>query len=285
MKALLRLDKIPGQIEISELAREVSKLAAASARLSSDLSVASEDIKGLQTLLKKDPIKAWIGVKGPSGKPYFTFEGDVFRTTFSVSAAERESFRELTREIVEWRLAEYLGRSGEIADSESNPPESQPQRTVNLELWQPLQKKQIPPLFGLRFSTGNWNAGFVPTGKHIFLLVTLEKETKVANFQYQDRFVAKDKFQWQSQNRTTQGSKAGREIRDHVKLGIKVHLFVRRSPKTPNGTGAPFYYCGDVEFIEWRGEKPITVQWRLKNSLPERLWNSFQLPKPLGKGS
>jgi len=279
MKALLRLDRIPGQIEISELAREVGKLAATSSRLRSDLSVAPEDINRLKTLLKKDPIKAWIGTKDTNGKPYFTFEVDVFRTMFSVSDAERESFRELTREIVEWRLAEKLERNGEILDSESNETQHPPQRTANLELWEPLQKKQIPPLFGLRFSTGNWNAGFVPTANHIFLLVTLEKESKTANFQYQDRFITKDKFQWQSQNRTTQASKNGREIRNHVKLGIKVNLFVRRSAKTPNGTGAPFYYCGEVEFIEWHGEKPITVQWRLKNPLPERLWNSFKIPQ------
>jgi len=279
MKALLRLDQIPGQIEISELARDFSKLAASSARLRSDLSVAPEEINRLQTLLKKDPIKAWTGAKDTNGKPYFTFDVDVFRTMFSVSGAERESFRELTREIVEWRLAEHLGRSGESPDSESNEPQRPPQRTPKLELWEPLQKKQIPPLFGLRFSTGNWNAGFVPTANHIFLLVTLEKESKTANFQYQDRFITKDKFQWQSQNRTTQASKNGREILNHVKLGIKVNLFVRRSAKTPNGTGAPFYYCGEVEFIEWHGEKPITVQWRLKNPLPERLWNSFKIPQ------
>jgi hypothetical protein len=212
----------------------------------------------------------------------FEFSDDTFSATFSVSNAERESFRELTREIVEWRLAEYLGADEEVHEPRAAEETAASTKSAKLELWQPFQRKQIPPLFGLKFSTGNWNAGFVRTDNHIFLLVTLAKETKTANFQYDDRFVGGDTFQWQSQNQTTKASKPGREIRDHVAMGIAVHLFVRRDSKTPNGTGAPFYYCGDVEFIDWQGEKPITVQWRLRKALPDRLLSSFQIPITTG---
>ncbi len=280
LKALLKVDRIPGRISLSDLAREVGKLAATSSRLRSDLSVQPEDLAAVQTLLKKDPIAAWTGAKGTKGKPYFEFSDDTFRATFSVSDAERESFRELTRELVEWRLAEYLGLEEEGHEPKSAEETAAPAKTAKLELWQPYQRRQIPPLFGLKFSTGNWNAGFVPTDNHIFLLVTLAKETKTANFQYHDRFLTAETFQWQSQNQTTQASKNGLEIRNHAAMGITVHLFVRRDSKTPNGTGAPFYYCGDVEFIDWHGEKPITVQWRLTNALPQRLQDSFQIPEP-----
>jgi Domain of unknown function (DUF3427) len=57
--------------------------------------------------------------------------------------------------------------------------------------------------------------------------------------------------------------------------GIPVHLFVRKTSKIAGGGSAPFTYCGDVEFVEWEGEKPITVRWRLPEALPERVWQEL----------
>jgi hypothetical protein len=279
LKALLRVDRIPGEIPIADLAHEVGKIAATSSKLRSDLSVQPEDLPAVQNLLKKDPIAAWTGGRGTKGKAYFESSEHKFRSTFSVTVAERESFRELTREVVEWRLAEYLGPLEESRETESVEKAAPVASESRLELWQLYPRKQIAPLFGLKFSTGNWNAGFVRTGKHMFLLVTLDKDTKAPNFQYHDRFLTADTFQWQSQNQTTQASKSGREIRNHPDMGIQVHLFVRRDPKTPGGTGASFYYCGEVDFVEWHGEKPITVKWRLRIPLPERLQKAFQVPE------
>ena len=106
------------------------------------------------------------------------------------------------------------------------------------------------------------------TGNHIFLLVTLEKAGMREEHRYQDRFLNAGRFEWQSQNRTTQGGKPGQALRHHRERGINVHLFVRRFPKTQRGKAAPFLYCGDLEFESWEGEKPITVRWRLKTPLP-----------------
>jgi hypothetical protein len=179
---------------------------------------------------------------------------------------------------VDWRLAEYLaGKRDEIQVSE---PGELPTKSGSLQLWHPYQKREIPGFFGLKFSTGNWNAGFVRAGHHIFLLVTLGKETKTENFQYKDHFISADKFQWQSQNRTSQASRPGREISNHSSLGIDVHLFVRKKSKTPNGTAAPFYYCGEVDFATWQGEKPITIESHLRVPVPKRLWDLLNVLKP-----
>ena len=77
-------------------------------------------------------------------------------------------------------------------------------------------------------------------------------------------FLSPSEFQWQSQNQTAQSSKHGGSIRDHKKLGIAVHLFVRQRSKTPDGTASPFVYCGPVDFLDWTGNKPTTVNWRLR---------------------
>jgi superfamily II DNA or RNA helicase/HKD family nuclease/diadenosine tetraphosphate (Ap4A) HIT family hydrolase len=145
------------------------------------------------------------------------------------------------------------------------------------ELWTRYLREQIPPLFGLNFSRAVWHAGFVATAKQIILLVTLEKEDMPDNHQYEDKFLSPTKFQWCSQNRTTQASKHGKMIKFHVEKDIKVHLFVR-SKKKILSRSAPFYYCGEVTFERWSGERPITVYWTLPTPVPEKLHRLLSVP-------
>ena len=110
---------------------------------------------------------------------------------------------------------------------------------------------------------------------HTFLLVTLDKQDADADFQYSDYFQDQSTFHWQSQNQTTPASKAGQSIKKHVAQGITVHLFVRQRKKEGN-KAAPFYYCGDLDFVDWEGgeekKKPISVTWRLQDELPKHLY-------------
>ena len=285
LKVLLKEDRIPGQIDIEDLTKETGTLVATSSRLRADLSVQPDDLRAIYTLLKRDPIAAWTGLKDRNGKPYFEFFGNTLRTTFSVPDAQRESFRELTREIADWRLAEYLGPetedSSEVEPMLEGLASASPKQPTAPEMWKPYQRREVAACFGLKFSTGNWNAGMVRSGKDIFLLITLAKETKAANFKYQDRFLDANTFQMQSQNQTAQSSKTGQAIRNHGTMGIAIHLFVRRDSKTPSGTAAPFHYCGDVDFVTWQGEKPITITWRLKEPLPNRLQEAFRVPSEM----
>jgi superfamily II DNA or RNA helicase/HKD family nuclease len=141
------------------------------------------------------------------------------------------------------------------------------------------RRSDIAPLFDLPYSERYWGQGFVRQGKHTFLFVTLDKAEHAENFQYKDHFLSADSFQWQSQNRTTQESDGGRSIRDHRSRGITVHLFVRAKAKTASGSGAPFYYCGPLEYVSWSGEKPITVVWKLTVSVPSPLWKELRVPQ------
>src|SRR5262249_25557009 len=123
-----------------------------------------------------------------------------------------------------------------------------------------------------------WQTGFVMLPKQMILLVTLEKEGVGKEFQYEDRFLSADLFQWQSQNRTTQSGGVGQSIQKHRDKGIHVHLFVRKRKRLPTGGAAPFTYCGELDFIEWKGERPITVKWRLQTPLQARLITLFYKP-------
>ncbi|MEO2177015.1 MAG: DUF3427 domain-containing protein, partial [bacterium] len=138
------------------------------------------------------------------------------------------------------------------------------------QLWHEYMRAEIPPRFGLQFNTGSWNQGYVVDGDHMFLLVTLDKSGKVEEHQYADKFLDREVFQWVRQNRTKRDSPTGRRIANHESNGMLVHLFVRNQGKKPDGTAAPFVYCGEATFIDWEEDQPITVRWRLVERLSKR---------------
>jgi hypothetical protein len=175
-------------------------------------------------------------------------------------------------------------------------------REGQLQLWRAYAREEIPPLFGLEFSTAIWNVGYVRRNGHIFLLTTLDKAGHGSEFQYKDHFVSPTEFEWQSQKprpargakspsasawgwgptrierSTAQASADGQDIRHHAQRDIPVHLFVRAQKKLPGGGAAPFVYCGDVTFVSWHGDRPITVRWRLPEAVPERLRGELRVP-------
>jgi hypothetical protein len=142
-------------------------------------------------------------------------------------------------------------------------------------------REEIPSLFGLKFNMAIWNSGFVQVPGHLFLLVTLKKEGLDDKFKYEDEFLTPEIFKWQSQNRTKQQSAHGDLIRGHGEEGCAVHLFVRPHKRVGAKGAAPFIYCGDVDFVSWNGEAPITVHWKLRTPVPSTLEKTLLL-KPAG---
>jgi superfamily II DNA or RNA helicase len=108
--AALNQDALPGEIAVADLANGVRRIARRSAALQQDIGVSLEDSEGLIRLLEQNPITAWVGGKGTGGMSFFEYEDGVFRAPFSVEVEQREAFHELARELVDWRLAEYLSR-------------------------------------------------------------------------------------------------------------------------------------------------------------------------------
>ncbi|MEZ5560630.1 MAG: DUF3427 domain-containing protein [Pseudomonadales bacterium] len=359
---MIAAQRYPGSISIDDLGGMVGRVASRLSTLADEFGDSLTDASRMQRLLEDNPINAWIGGKGTGDRSYFKYENGEFRSLVGTDDGLAEAHEELTREICDWRMAQYLDRSlastptpnilckvshsgGRpilfLPDREEHPgiPEGwtsidvdgdmieanfvkvavnvmrvpgteknvlpeilrrhfgedagQPGTTHFIrftlrdgtyhlisersdasvpEPGHEYMRADIPALWSLEFSRSRWNQGFVRVGGHIFLLVSLNKKTMNEQFQYEDKFLSPDIFQWTSQNRTKQDSPAGRAIRNHETEGTQVHLFVRRDTKTPKGTAAPFTYCGDLLFIEWEGDQPITVRWRLKMPLPESMF-------------
>lgn len=192
----------------------------------------------------------------------------MFRLAFDVHPAALATFKQMTNEIVEWRIAQYLARSTAPSQPVPAPPKA-------LDHWQSYSRSEIPPMFGAVFNPGSWNSGMVLTGQNLILLVTLTKGNLAAGNEYLDHFIDDQTFEWQSQNKTTQASKHGLIIIGSLP-GYSVHLFVRPT-KLRGGGGAPFIYCGVPQFLDWKGEKPITVRWKLQAPVPEHLRRLFKI--------
>lgn len=271
--ALLDEDQFPGSLSIDVVETGFRRQAGRSAKLRQEVGPALADRTRLIRLLETNPIHAWTGGDDANRKTFFTYRERRFATKFALAPQLRSALQDLTRELADWRLAEYLSRDKEGDEAEvvvrtvTAPP-------AGPTLWQSYLRENIPPLFGLTFSVAIWNAGFVTSDRDLFLLVTLEKDDLPDDHDYEDKFLSPDRFQWKSQNRTTQASKHGQMLRHHVAKGLKVHLFVRRSKKI-RSQSAPFYYCGQVTFETWEGERPITINWRLPTPVPERLHALF----------
>lgn len=143
-----------------------------------------------------------------------------------------------------------------------------------LELWGSYARKEVAERFGHDYSR-YWEQGVVKRDSDLFLFVTLEKADLPEQHRYGDRFLERDLFEWQSQNRTRQETNSGQDLRLHEERGITIRLFIRKYPKL-DGRGAPFFYCGRVRFVDWEGNRPITVRWRLAEAVPDSLWPTLK---------
>ncbi|MBE0576221.1 MAG: DUF3427 domain-containing protein [Desulfuromonadales bacterium] len=131
-----------------------------------------------------------------------------------------------------------------------------------------FMREEIPALFGEEFNPGNWHSGHVVLNDHRahILLVTLNKQGKSEDHRYHDYWVDETTFHWQSQNNTTPESKRGKELIEHQKKGIAIHLFVRER-KLSGNKAAPFTYYGPVTYARHKGSAPMSIEWRVQSGV------------------
>jgi len=116
--AMLNRNAFPGGIALGTLIEEIAGMARQHPRIAEDLGPASTDAAALRRLLLSQPIPAWCEGKGTGGVSYFSFKQDKLQFTPSVTDNLIGAVQELTRELIDWRLAEYFSRSGAAATEE-----------------------------------------------------------------------------------------------------------------------------------------------------------------------
>ena len=91
-----------------QITRRVADLAKRMHRLAEDFSVELSNVAALQKLLIDNPVEAFVNARGMGGVSYFKFDGETFALTLEIF--EPTTFGALLREIIDWRLAQYLSR-------------------------------------------------------------------------------------------------------------------------------------------------------------------------------
>ena len=94
---------------------------------------------------------------------------------------------------------------------------------------------------------------------------------------YEDYLISHEQFHWQSQSGTSAESPTGRRYIRHRELGYTPLLFVRETRKLPSGPAAPYVFLGPCEYVSHRGNRPMSIVWSLRHSVPARLFRVMAL--------
>jgi superfamily II DNA or RNA helicase/HKD family nuclease len=133
---------------------------------------------------------------------------------------------------------------------------------------------ELSAAFDQRTADGKFRdyyTGVEPTGDGRFdmLLVTLQKAAAAKeHLRYRDFPLNERRFHWQSQAATTRDSRPGRRHLAPMQQGVTPLLFVRERADDRPGVTMGFRYFGPVEPDGDQGERPITIEWRLKYAMP-----------------
>ncbi|MGK0575642.1 DUF3427 domain-containing protein [Macrococcus capreoli] len=141
-----------------------------------------------------------------------------------------------------------------------------------LKLHKEYSRHEVAAIIGYDKSIYSWRDGVKQYNGNHYLFVNLKKDTENVeeHLMYDDYFIDELHFHWQSQNKTSRDSKTGQQYINHVRDNKKVFLFVRRATNE-EGITLPFYYMGEIEFTSAKGDKPISIEWKLKNPVPRKL--------------
>jgi superfamily II DNA or RNA helicase len=111
--AMLDGESLIPSLTIDEASRRVADVARRIHGLADDFSVDLSNLNALKRLLIDNPIEAFVQARGMGGVSYFRFDGQTFAFNFEIH--DRIAFGALIREILDWRLAQYLSR-GQVSN-------------------------------------------------------------------------------------------------------------------------------------------------------------------------
>ncbi|MCV2394495.1 DUF3427 domain-containing protein [Actinotalea sp. M2MS4P-6] len=111
---------------------------------------------------------------------------------------------------------------------------------------------------------------FAPEANVDAFLVTLHKSEAEYSptTMYQDYAINPELFHWESQSGTSVASKTGQRYLNHRARGSHILLFARPRKVSAFGTGAPYLFLGEADYVDHRGERPIAITWRLRSPMP-----------------
>ncbi|MFH5881343.1 DEAD/DEAH box helicase [Liberiplasma polymorphum] len=118
-------------------------------------------------------------------------------------------------------------------------------------------------------------SGVWRNGNHFYLFVDLHKGEEISeSINYKDKLISPSKMQWQTQNKTSQDSETGQDLFNNKERNIKLHMFLRKAKQIGNQK-LDYMYIGEVNSISYEGNKPITIQMEIFDSIPKQIFDDL----------
>ncbi|WP_146659559.1 DUF3427 domain-containing protein [Enhygromyxa salina] len=196
--------------------------------------------------------------------------------TLSAAAAKFWRQSELRRELVELLELRRAGR-----DHSDLPLTARPD--IPLRVHARYHVTEILAACGViqagNFATQQSGVRYVAGERVILNLVTINKDPDrySPGTRYRDFAISPERFHSESPNSYSPDTAAGRRLLDHAASGVEVLLFVRETPKTPEGFTTSYVFLGPTKLREHAGAKPIALTWTLEHEIPAWFYPHTQL--------
>jgi len=122
-------------------------------------------------------------------------------------------------------------------------------------------------------------SGVWKNGKHYYLFVDLHKGEDIhESINYKDKLLSTKLMQWETQNKTSQSSETGKDLTNNKSRGIHLHMFLRKAKQIGNQK-LDYMYIGEVNSLEYEGEKPITIKMEIIDPIPQHIFDDLTFIK------
>ncbi|MBK9967288.1 MAG: DUF3427 domain-containing protein [Holophagales bacterium] len=113
----------------------------------------------------------------------------------------------------------------------------------------------------------------LPDQQAELLFVTVEKESRLfrPSTRYHDYALGSGRFHWQTQSSVRAGSATVKRYSGEDGSAWGFWLFVRERPKDSEGRSVPFVFLGRARYESHEGDRPVSIVWRLDESIPATL--------------
>ncbi len=146
-----------------------------------------------------------------------------------------------------------------------------------LKLYEKYNMKNIALLCNLdKIHSSFRGSGQLKYKDDYFLFITLDKQNAIKSKRYNNTFLSKDTFTWQTKPNATQDKGDGEKLIENRKHKVKLHIFVRKFASVDKKT-QNFIYLGVANTILYKDEKPINLTLKLEKQLDEELYDEFTL--------